>query len=420
MDFRTITFGCRINCYETELIKETLSADGVLKKTDGLMIIVNSCTVTAEADRQCRQQIRKIRKENPEAFIVVTGCGAQASPESYAEMPEVDRVLGNRDKLKASSYYKNSPDFAVSDVFDAELSPFSQNLINNFEGKNKAYLQIQQGCMHHCTYCIVPLARGKNHSCSPNRIFEETERLLASGFQELTLAGIDIASYGKDNPEYGSIASLIKDLLHNFKQIKRLRLSSFDPAEVTDELVDCFKNEERLMPHLHLSLQAGDDLTLKRMGRRHSREDVKILCKKLRQARPDMVFGADIITGFPTETDEMFANTVDLVKQCNIVLLHVFPYSVRKGTAAAKMPQVPVNVRRERAKILRCTGDDLLISFLSSTMGQIVNVLTEGNGMGRCENYIPVKVNGPTEEGEIVKVKITGTENNCYLGERVE
>ena len=420
MDLRVVTFGCRINGYESELIKETLLKDEHLRQEKGLMVVVNSCTVTAEADRQCRQFIRKIRKENPNAFIVATGCGVQTSPESFAVMPEVDRVLGNRDKLVSENYYKDSPSFAVSDIFDTEVRPFSQNLINDFEGRNKAYLQIQQGCRHKCTYCIVPLARGKSYSCSPQRIFEETERLLASGFQELTLAGIDIASYGKDTPEYGSVASLIGELLHNFKDIKRLRLSSFDPAEVTDDLVECFEKEERLMPHLHLSLQSGDDLTLRRMGRRHNRQDVINLCSKLRQVRPDMVFGADVITGFPTETDEMFNNTRDLIKQTNIILLHVFPYSVRNGTPAAKMLQVPVPVRKERAKILRQEGDDLLISFLSSTIGQVKTVLTEKNDMGRCENYVPVKISGTAREGEIIKVKITGAENGYYLGKRIE
>jgi threonylcarbamoyladenosine tRNA methylthiotransferase MtaB len=424
MDLRVVTFGCRINGYEAELIKETLSADERLGRENGLMVIINSCTVTAEADRQCRQLIRKVRKENPDAFIVATGCGVQTSPESYAKMPEVDRVLGNRDKLKIENYYKDSADFAVSDILDSEGKPFSQNLIHDFEGRNKAYLQIQQGCRHKCTYCIVPSARGINHSCSPDRIFKETERLLASGFKELTLAGIDIASYGKDQAEYGSIASLIHNLLSSFKEIKRLRLSSFDPAEVTDDLIECFRTEERLMPHLHLSLQAGDDLTLKRMGRRHSRQDVKDLCNKLRNARPDIVFGADIITGFPTETEEMFENTLNLVKECNLLLLHIFPYSVRNGTPAAKMPQIPVPVRKERAKILRQEGDNLLISFLSSTIGQVKTVLTEKNNMGRCENYIPVKIIGKSTEtepeGKIVKVKITGAENGCYLGERIE
>jgi len=420
MDLHVVTFGCRINGYESELIKETLSADEHLRLEKGSLFVINSCTVTAEADRQCRQLIRKIRKENPNAFIVAVGCGTQTAPEVFAAMPEVDRVLGNRDKLKAENYYKDSAAFAVSDVFDEAKEPFSPNLINNFEGRNKAYLQIQQGCRHRCTYCIVPLARGKNHSCSPERIFEETELLLASGFQELTLAGIDIASYGKDKPEYGSVASLIKDLLHNFQDIKRLRLSSFDPAEVTDDLVQCFADEERLMPHLHLSLQAGDDVVLRRMGRRHKRQDVINLCEKLRAARPDMVFGADIITGFPTETEDMFANTCNLVKEAGIHLLHVFPYSVRKDTPAAKMPQVPVPIRKERAKTLRQIGDDLLISFLSSTIGQIKTVLMEKNNTGRCENYIPVRVNGVAEEGKIVKVKITGAENGCYSGDKIE
>lgn len=420
MDLRVVTFGCRINGYEAELIKETLSADKRLQNEYDILVVVNSCTVTAEADRQCRQLIRKIRKENPDAFIVATGCGAQVNPASYAAMPEVDRVLGNTDKLKVENYYRNSSNLIVSDINDIEHFTFSNHLVNGFEGKSKGYLQIQQGCSHACTYCIVPFTRGKNRSCSPQRIFAEAEKLLNAGFKELTLAGIDIASYGKDKPEYGNIASLIRELLHNFEQIERLRLSSFDPAEVTDDLIRCFAEEERLMPHLHLSLQSGDDLILKRMGRRHNSQTVRNLCKKLHDVRKDMVLGADIITGFPTETEEMFNNTRRLVEQSQIIMLHVFPYSVRSGTPAAKMPQVPPHIRKNRAKVLRNAGDDLLISFLSSTIGQVKKVLVEKSNYGRSENYIPVHLTSPAEAGKIIAVRVTGYEQGAYLGEKIK
>lgn len=334
-----VTLGCRINSFESEIFKEKLS------KIDNL-IIVNTCAVTGEAERQCRQTIRKLRKDNPDAKIIVTGCAAQIAPKKFAEMEEVDLVLGNKEKAEIEKYITGdiSEKSIVGDIFSYD--DYDKYLITSFEGRNRAFVQIQQGCDHRCTYCIVPYARGNNRSVPKDEIVKQIKELLQNGFQEICLTGVDICSYQP------SFTGLVKDILSEAHEIKNLQFGSLDPAAVDDEFISLVQ-DNRMHPHYHLSIQSGDNMILKRMKRRHSREDVISLCKKMRKLRPEITFGSDFICGFPTEDDDNFNNTVKLVDEAGLDNLHVFPYSERKGTPAALMPQVPVEIRKERAKILR-------------------------------------------------------------------
>lgn len=335
---KVVTFGCRINSYESEIFKEKLKA------YDNL-IVVNTCAVTAEAERQCRQTIRKLRKENPDAKIIVTGCAAQVSTVRFAEMPEVDLVLGNKEKTEIEKYLITKEKTIVGDIFS--FSGYDAYMITGFEGRERAFVEIQQGCNHRCTYCIIWQARGANRSVKEEKILEQIRLLLAQGFKEICLTGVDACSY---EPSFNG---LIKKILQTFPEIPSLQFGSLDPAAIDDEFVALVQAYPNIHPHFHFSIQSGDNLILKRMGRRHSREDVINLCKKLRAVRPESTFGADFICGFPTETDENFNNTLKLVEEAGIDKLHVFPYSERPGTPAAKMPQVPVNIRRQRSEILR-------------------------------------------------------------------
>ena len=339
-----ITFGCRINAYESEILKEKFS------KIDNL-IIINTCAVTKEAERQCRQAIRKLRRENPDARIIVTGCAAQVSAAKFAAMEEVDLVLGNKEKVEIEKYI-NAPlteKTIVGDIFDYDN--YDHFLITGFEGRHRAFVQIQQGCNHRCTYCIVPYARGANRSVPAEEIIKQIRELLEKGFKEICLTGVDACSWQP------SFSSLVKQILEKIPDIPSLQFGSLDPAAIDDEFIELVKTHKNIAPHFHFSIQSGDNMVLKRMKRRHSREDVIRLCQKLREARSDATFGADFICGFPTETDEQFQNTVKLVREAGINKLHVFPYSERPGTPAALMPQVPVEIRRKRAKILRQEGE---------------------------------------------------------------
>ena len=335
---KVITFGCRINSYESEIFKEKL------KNYDNL-VVVNTCAVTAEAERQCRQAIRKLRKENPTAKIVVTGCAAQVSAARFAEMPEVDLVLGNREKTEIEKYLIAKDKTIVGDIFS--FAGYDAYMITGFEGRERAFVEIEQGCNHRCTYCIVPYARGANRSVPVEKILNQIKILLDKGFKEICLTGVDVCSYEP------SFSDLVETILKTFPDLPSLQFGSLDPAAIDDKFVALVKNYQNIHPYFHFSIQSGDNLILKRMGRRHSREDVITLCQKLRAARSDSTFGADFICGFPTETEENFINTMKLVEEANITKLHVFPYSERPGTPAAKMPQVPVHIRRERAERLR-------------------------------------------------------------------
>lgn len=335
---QVITFGCRINSYESEIFKEKL------KNYDNL-IVVNTCAVTAEAERQCRQAIRKLRKENPTAKIIVTGCAAQVSTARFDTMPEVDLVLGNKEKTEIEKYLIAKDKTIVGDIFSFE--GYDAYMITGFEGRHRAFVEVQQGCNHRCTYCIVPYARGSNRSVAPEKIINQIKILLNKGFKEICLTGVDVCSYEP------SFSDLVKTILQNIPELPSLQFGSLDPAAIDDKFIELVKNYKNIHPHFHFSIQSGDNLILKRMGRRHNREDVINLCRKLREVRKDSTFGADFICGFPTETEEQFKNTMKLVEEANIDNLHVFPYSERPGTPAAKMPQVPVHIRRERAEKLR-------------------------------------------------------------------
>lgn len=342
---KVVTFGCRINSYESEIFKEKLKA------YDNL-IVVNTCAVTAEAERQCCQTIRKLRKENPNAKIIVTGCAAQVSTKRFAEMPEIDLILGNKEKTEIEKYLITKDKTIVGDIFS--FSGYDAYMITGFEGRERAFVEIQQGCNHRCTYCIIWQARGANRSVKEEKIIEQIRVLLSKGFNEICLTGVDICSYEP------SFSGLVKKILQTFPELPSLQFGSLDPAAIDDEFIELVKMYPNIYPHFHFSIQAGDNLILKRMGRRHSREDAISLCQKLRSVRPESTFGADFICGFPTETDENFTNTLKLVEEAGINKLHVFPYSERPGTPAAKMPQVPVNIRKQRAEKLRNLRKDEL------------------------------------------------------------
>ena len=340
-----VTLGCRINSYESEILKEKFA------KVDNL-VIINTCAVTKEAERQCRQTIRKLRKQNPEAKIVVTGCAAQVSPQMFAKMPEVDLILGNKEKTAIEKYLQNdlSEKTIVGDIF--KYDGYDDYLITGFEGRQRAFVQVQQGCNHRCTYCIIPYARGKNRSVEEGVIINQIKTLIKQGFEQICLTGVDACSYKP------SFSGLVKNILEQIPELKQLHFGSLDPAAVDDEFVALVGKYKNIFPHFHLSVQSGDNLILKRMFRRHSREDVILLCNKLRNVRPEVTFGADFICGFPTESLEAFENTCKLVDEAGIDKLHVFPYSEREGTPAAKMPQIEVRERRRRAKILRSLRED--------------------------------------------------------------
>jgi len=339
-----VTLGCRINSYESEILKEKFA------ETDNL-VIVNTCAVTREAERQCRQTVRRLRKENPTARIVVTGCAAQVNPQMFAKMPEVDLVLGNREKAALENYVggRLTEKTIVGDIFDYD--GYDGYLITGFEGRQRAFVQVQQGCDHRCTYCIVPFARGNNRSVPEEKILEQIKTLLEQGFDEICLTGVDVCSYRP------SFSALVRKILETFPQLPSLQFGSLDPAATDDEFVRLIGQYKNVLPVFHFSVQSGDNMILKRMGRRHSREDVIALCAKIRAVRPDAVFGADFICGFPTETEENFANTLKLTDEAGISRLHVFPYSERPGTPAARMPQVDVEERRKRAQVLREKGE---------------------------------------------------------------
>src|SRR5882672_2266728 len=343
-----ITFGCRLNAFESEVIRRAAAAAGLTGA-----VIVNTCAVTAEAERQARQAIRRARRRYPEASIIVTGCAADIAPERYAALPEVDRVLDNRAKLRPQSYLQG-------EVAPADLAETAAHLVDGFEGKSRAFLQVQQGCDHRCTFCIIPYARGPSRSVPMGLVADQARRLVASGYREIVLTGVDLTAYGGDLPGTPNLGQLVRRLLAAVPELERLRLSSLDPAEIDAELWRLLAEERRLMPHLHLSLQSGDDLILKRMKRRHSRAEAIAVARHARALRPEVALGADLIAGFPTETEEMFRRSLDLVAECGLAFVHVFPYSARPGTPAARMPQLPNAHVKERAARLRLAGQAAL------------------------------------------------------------
>ncbi|MFC4351792.1 tRNA (N(6)-L-threonylcarbamoyladenosine(37)-C(2))-methylthiotransferase MtaB [Fodinicurvata halophila] len=414
-----VTFGCRLNAYESEVMREHARANGLSD-----VVIFNSCAVTAEAERQFRQSVRRARREHPEAMIIVTGCAVQVDPERYAAMPEVDRALGNMEKLDPRSFAAEGlPRLMVNDIMSARET--AGHLIEGFAEHTRAFIEVQQGCDHRCTFCIIPFGRGPSRSVPMGEIVEQVRKLVAGGVREVVLTGVDVTSYGSDLPGQPSLGQMMRRLLALVPELPRLRLSSLDPVEIDDDIYRLLAEEPRLMPHLHLSVQAGDDMVLKRMKRRHLRADVLEVCRRVRELRPDAVFGADIIAGFPTESEEMFENTLRLVDEAGLTWLHVFPYSERPGTPAARMPAVPKSQRKERAARLRAAGQRAQETFLDSRVGTIASVLVEedpGDGAGprgRCEHYAPVRLAPECAAGvgEIHKVRILNSENGELRGE---
>jgi threonylcarbamoyladenosine tRNA methylthiotransferase MtaB len=403
-----ITFGCRLNAFESEVIRRAAAAAGL-----GDAVIVNTCAVTAEAERQARQAIRRARRRRPEATIIVTGCAAELSPNRYAALPEVDRVLGNRAKLQPQSYL---PQGGAS----ADPAETAGHLVNGFEGKSRAFLAVQQGCDHRCTFCIIPYARGPSRSAPMGLVADRARHLVAAGHREIVLTGVDLTAYGADLPGTPSLGQMARRLLAAVPELERLRLSSLDPAEIDEELWRLLAEEPRLMPHLHLSLQAGDDLILKRMKRRHSRAEAIAVARRARALRSEVALGADLITGFPTETEDMFRRSLDLVAECGLAFVHVFPYSVRPGTPAARMPRLPDPVVKERAARLRAAGEAALAAELRSRVGSETDVLIERPGIGRADFYATVSFATSGAAGSIQRMRLVGSSRSSLVGVPVQ
>ncbi len=407
MSLDIVTFGCRLNIAESEVIRREASGAGIDNA-----VIVNTCNVTSEAVRQARQNIRRIKRERPDARIVVTGCAAQTAPEQFADMVEVDRVLGNEEKLDARAWVSDER-IAVGDIMAATRQRMSA--VDHIEGHTRAFVQVQNGCDHRCAFCIIPFGRGNSRSLPMDDAVAQVRRLVENGYREIVLTGVDITSYGADFSEAPRLGALVKRILRDVPDLARLRLSSLDSVEVDNDLLDAFANEPRLMPHLHLSLQAGDDLILKRMKRRHSRGAAIEFCDSMRRLRPDVVFGADIIAGFPTENEEMFARSLDLVDDCGLTQLHVFPFSPRPGTPAARMPQLDRGVIKQRAQRLREKGEAALARHLETQVGHRRLVLTERGGIGRTEHFTAVRLAVPAAPGMLLYIAVSGHDGRQLL-----
>ena len=418
-----VTFGCRLNAFESEVMRKESAAAGLDKLENGA-VIFNTCAVTAEAVRQAKQAIRKARRENPLARIIVTGCAAQTLGQDFADMDEVDLVLGNEEKLHAHSY-RQLPDFGVNnyeklkvnDIMDVKEN--APHMVDSIEGHSRAFVQVQNGCDHRCTFCIIPYGRGPSRSVPMGAVVEQIKRLNGNGYQEVVLTGVDLTSYGPDLPGKATLGKLVGSILRNVPDLARLRLSSIDSVEVDDELMELLANEPRLMPHLHLSLQAGDNMILKRMKRRHLRDQSIRFCNDLRERRPEMVYGADLIAGFPTETDEMFENTLALVDDCKLTHLHVFPYSPREGTPAARMPQVDRHIVKLRAEKLRQKGQKAYKKHLEHLQNTEHMILVEHDGIGRTEDFTLTKIDDAIA-GTIVKGHIVGQDGDKLIAKLTE
>jgi len=418
-----ITFGCRLNAYESEVMRRHAEDAGL-----GNVTIFNTCAVTAEATRQARQSIRRTKREQPETQIVVTGCAAQIDPKQFADMAEVTSVIGNQEKLEAKSFeglnLTHAERVQVNDIFS--VTETAGHLIDGFGERSRAFVQIQNGCNHRCTFCIIPYGRGNSRSTGVGEVVQQIKNLVQQGYREVVLTGVDITSYGEDLPGVPTLGVLVQKILTLVPDLPRLRISSIDSIEVDEPLMDAIVGDARLMPHLHLSLQAGDNMILKRMKRRHSREHAIDFCQTVSKARPEMVYGADIIAGFPTETDAMFENSLKMVEECDLTWLHVFPYSEREGTPAAKMPGVLKAVRKERAAALRALGEQQVAKLMQASIGKTANVLIEratNDGLltGHSEQFIPVamKAGGNASQlvGSIVPAILTDIDGSAMTGQ---
>jgi len=418
---RVLTLGCRLNAYESEVMRRHATAAGL----DGT-VIVNTCAVTSEAVRQAMQTVRRLRREEPGARIVVTGCAAQIEPGRFAAMPEVDAVVGNAEKVRPETYGDltfnalgtgDTPRVIVNDIMSVRETAHA--MIDGFGSRARAYVQVQNGCDHRCTFCIIPYGRGPSRSVPAGEVVAQVQRLVEAGYPEVVLTGVDITAWGLDLPGPMRLGGLVRQILRHVPQLERLRLSSIDQVEVDPQLMAAIAEEPRLMPHLHLSLQAGDDIVLKRMRRRHSRADAVRFCAEARRLRPDMAFGADLIAGFPTETEAMFDQSLQLVDDCGLTFLHVFPFSPRKGTAAARMPQVPGAVVKERAARLRQRGETALADYLAQQVGTHVEVLLERERLGRTPGFAELELDLPASPGALTSARVIGSTGRRLRGELV-
>ena len=402
-----INFGCRLNINEAEIIR---------RNTENLenTVILNTCAVTNEAVRQARQTIRRIKREKPDVRIIVTGCAAQTESERFLEMPEVNLILGNAEKFNPENYQITNERIRITDI--QELKETAGHLVQGFNANTRAFLQIQNGCDHRCTFCIIPYGRGPSRSIAAGQIVEQIRDLVKVGYREVVLTGVDLTDYGSDLPGKPRLGNLVRRILKLVPELERLRISSLDSAEADEDLLIAFAEDSRLMPHVHLSLQSGDNLILKRMKRRHNAEQANKFVQELRKARPDIVLGADFIAGFPTETDEMFENTCAHVEELNIAFLHVFPYSSRPNTPAAKMPQISGEIIRKRAQRLRKIGQKQFNKLMQAEIGKTRNILIEKDGNGRSEHYIPVKFSQKIQAGQIVQAKLQEVKTSYMVG----
>ena len=407
------TYGCRLNFYESEVIRK-YAKDNNLQNH----IFINSCAVTNKTIADLKNEIRKVKKENQQSQVVLTGCAAQIHKKDFEAMSEVDSIIGNKEKLESSTYKtireSNEPVNLVGDIFENEqaISP----IINKVKNRIRGFVQIQNGCDHRCTFCIIPYGRGNSRSVHPNNIIKQIKLLLEKNYKEIVLTGVDLTSYGSDFEKKISLSKLVKTILNKLPQLNRLRLSSLDIAEIDDELINLYGSEKRLLPHIHLSLQAGDNMILKRMKRRHSREDAINAIERIRAVRPDIVFGADLIAGFPTETEEMFLNSVRLIDECNITFLHVFPFSPRDGTPAARMPQLDREIIKKRAKILRNIGERKITEHYDKLKNKEINLIVESQNQGRSDTFAKVFLDDNFEAGKIIKMLVTGKRQEGLIG----
>ncbi len=407
------TYGCRLNFYESEVIRK-YAKDNNLQNH----IFINSCAVTNKTIADLKNEIRKLKKENQQSQVVLTGCAAQIHKKDFEAMSEIDSIIGNKEKLESSTYKtireSNKPVNLVGDIFENEqaISPIISKVKNRIRG----FVQIQNGCDHRCTFCIIPYGRGNSRSVDPKNIIKQINLLLEKNYKEIVLTGVDLTSYGSDFEKKISLSKLVKTILNRLPQLNRLRLSSLDIAEIDDELINLYGSEKRLLPHIHLSLQAGDNMILKRMKRRHSREDAINAIERIRAVRPDIVFGADLIAGFPTETEEMFLNSVRLIDECNITFLHVFPFSPRDGTPAARMPQLDREIIKKRAKILRNIGERKITEHYDKLKNKEINLIVESQNQGRSDTFAKVYLDDNFETGKIIKMLVTGKRQEGLIG----
>ncbi len=412
-----VTFGCRLNAWESEVMRDHAQAAGL---TD--TVIINTCAVTNEAVRQARQTIRRIKRDRPQAEVIVTGCAAQIDPGQFAAMPEVGRIIGNAEKLRPEAFRSSAVSggerVSVGDIM--QVRDVASHLVDGLDGRARAYVQVQTGCDHRCTFCIIPYGRGNARSAPAGEVVDQVRRLVETGHSEVVLTGVDMTSWGQDLPGTPPLGRLVRAILKQVPELQRLRLSSIDAIEIDDDLFRAIAEEERLCPYMHLSLQAGDDLILKRMKRRHLRDDAISLARRLKSVRPDIAFGADLIAGFPTETEAMFENSLRLVDECGLAYVHVFPYSPRPGTPAARMPQVDRAVIKDRAARLRAKAKEALHRHLTARVGAEMAAIVEKPGFARGDDFSPISLAAPARPGAFIRVRITGVDGDALTGQALE